>query len=405
MINRRGLLAGTAMAVGGFAVGRSFGAESAVPLSPGVPEGVVASATLEALPGKRPLIKLSYRPPNYETPVSYFREAITPNDAFFVRYHLADIPQVDAAKWSLKIGGGANPLTLTLDDLKRDYPPVEIVAVCQCSGNRRGLSSPHVAGVEWGYGAMGNARWKGARLRDILARAGAPKQAVEIVYRGADGPVSPGTPAFVKSLPLWKAMDENTILAYEMNGAPLPHWNGFPVRLIVPGWTATYWMKHLTAIDFAEKPFDGFWMKAAYRVPLGLFPSIDRFSSQDSATNTPITDIMVNSLLVSPANGASVRAGEALTIDGIAWDSGRGISDVEVSTDGGESWRPARLGEDLGRYSFRPFSYVVPSPRRGRLSLIARASNKAGQTQPDAALFNPAGYHHNVAARLELDVV
>lgn len=402
MLSRRGLMAGTA-SLAAVRSGLAWAAEP-VPLSPGVPDGVAGAASLEALPGKKPLIKLSYRPPNYETPVSYFRDAITPNDAFFVRYHLADIPQVDAAKWSLKIAGGANALTLTLDDLKKDYPAVEVVAVCQCSGNRRGLSSPHVPGVEWGYGAMGNARWKGARLKDILAKAGAPKEAIEIVFRGTDKAPNPKTPDFIKSLPMWKAMDENTIIAYEMNGAPLPHWNGFPARLVAPGWTATYWMKHISEISFSDKPFDGFWMKSAYRVPLGLFPSTDRFISQESPVNTPITEMMVNSLITSHADGAKARAGAALTIGGVAWDSGRGVSRVEVSTDDGKTWSEATLGQDLGRFSFRSFSFAIKSPKRGKLSVQARASNKAGQTQVAAAIFNPPGYHHNVIHKITLDI-
>ena len=400
MMDRRSLLAGAA----GLATMRAGAALAMAPVSPGVPTGVVNNALLEALPGKKPLIKLSYRPPNFETPIEYFREAITPSDAFFVRYHLADIPQVDVTKWSLKIGGGANPLTLTLDDLKRDYPAVEVTAVCQCSGNRRGLSQPHVAGVEWGYGAMGNARWKGARLKDILAKAGIPKEAIEIVFHGADGAVNPKTPNFVKSLPVWKATDENTIIAYEMNGAPLPHWNGFPARLIVPGWTATYWMKHITEINLVDKPFDGFWMKSAYRVPLGLFPSTDRFISQESAVNTPITEMMVNSLITSHADGAKAKAGAALSIGGVAWDSGRGVARVEVSTDDGKSWREATLGPDLGRFSFRTFSFPLGKPRRGKLSVMARATNKTGQTQVATAIFNPPGYHHNVIQKITLDI-
>ena len=399
MLDRRTLLA----AAGGLLAARPAFAAGA-PVSPDVPSGVADNATLEALPGKKPLIKLSYRPPNYETPISYFKETITPNDAFFVRYHLAEIPEVKADTWSLTIGGGANALVVSLDQLKNDYPAAEIVAVCQCSGNRRGLSSPHVAGVEWGYGAMGNARWKGARLKDILAKAGLPKDAVEIVFHGTDGPPNPKTPKFVKSLPMSKAIDENTLVAYEMNGAPLPHWNGFPARLVVPGWTATYWMKHVTNIDFSAKPFDGFWIKSAYRVPLGLFPSIDRFVSQETAVNTPITEMVVNSLITSHADGAKAKAGAPLTIAGIAWDSGRGLARVEVSIDGGKTWSEAALGPDPGKYSFRAFSFKVPAPKAGKLVVQARASNNAGQTQVAKAIFNAAGYHHNAIQSVAIDV-
>jgi len=400
MLNRRKLLAGTA----GLLASQQTALAGNAPVSPGVPNGVVDNASLEALPGKKPLIKLSFRPPNYETPISYFKDTITPNDAFFVRYHLADIPEVAAETWSLSIGGGANPLKISLDQLKNDFPATEVVAVCQCSGNRRGLSSPHVAGVEWGYGAMGNARWKGARLKDILAKAGVPKEAVEIVFHGTDGPPNPKTPRFIKSLPIWKAIDENTLVAYEMNGEPLPRWNGFPARLVVPGWTATYWMKHVSEINFVDKPFDGFWMKAAYRVPIGLFPSVDRFVSQETAVNTPITEMMVNSLITSHQDGQKAPAGKALMIDGVAWDSGRGVTRVDVSIDGGHSWKEATLGPDMGRFSFRRFGFGVSAPKRGKLLVMARAINKSGQAQVDSPIFNPAGYHHNALQKITLDI-
>ena len=220
-------------------------------LADGIPSGAAAAARLEALPGKVPLIKLTYRPPNYETPFAYFDTPITPNDAFFVRYHLADIPEIDSAAWRLKVGGESTerPLELALDELRQGFEPAEVVAVCQCSGNRRGLSQPHVQGVQWGYGAMGNARWRGARLKDVLAKAGVRKDAVEVAFDGADGPVVEGTPDFVKSVPLWKALEEEALVAYEMNGEPLPHWNGFPARIVIPGWTATYWVKHVTSLE------------------------------------------------------------------------------------------------------------------------------------------------------------
>ena len=203
-----------------------------------LPGGTLDSEVLDRLAGKQPLLKRSYRPPNYESPVSYLDDAITPNDRFFVRWHLANIPVIDAETWRLQIGGdsAAHPYELTLPQLKSEFEPVELIAVCQCAGNRRGYSDPHVPGVQWGNGAMGNARWKGARLKDLLARAGMTKEAIEIAFNGADGPVLDATPDFVKSLPAWKALDENTLVAYEMNGEPLPHWNGFPARIVVPGY-------------------------------------------------------------------------------------------------------------------------------------------------------------------------
>jgi len=301
---------------------------------------------LDALPGKKPLIKLSYRPPNYETPASYFAEAITPNDAFFVRYHLADIPpKIEPQQWRLRIGGdgAASPFELTFADLQNGFEQAEVTAVCQCAGNRRGFSEPHVAGVEWGSGAMGNAVWRGPRLKDLLAKAGVRKEAVEIVANGADRPVLDKTPDFVKSIPVWKAFDENTIVAHRMNGAPLPHFNGFPARLIVPGWTGTYWMKHLVSLEAVIKPFDGFWMKSAYRLPVGKFPVIQHFATQLTEATEPIAEMVVNSLIAAPTDDQRAPRGQPVEIRGVAWDGGYGIRRVEVSVDSGASWQRATL--------------------------------------------------------------
>jgi DMSO/TMAO reductase YedYZ molybdopterin-dependent catalytic subunit len=410
MITRRRLLkaasAGAALAVSGVRFPQLLEAEAAgLGLPRALPEGTRAEAILDALPGKKPLIKLTYRPPNYETPIEYFHSVITPNDVFYVRYHLSDIPQVDAKTWRLSVGGeGANAQAeLTFDDLQK-MPAVEIAAVNQCSGNRRGLFKPHVVGVQWGYGGMGCARWKGARLRDILDRVGIKKEAIEIVLDGADGPVLDKTPDFVKSIPVWKAMEETTIVAYEMNGEPLPHFNGFPARVIVPGWTGTYWMKHLTSINVVTKPFTGFWMSQAYRIPLRAFPLVERFTSQDSAVSTSITEMVVNSLITSHTNGASVMVGAPVAMGGIAWDGGYGIRTVEISTDGGKTWVPATLGEDIGRFAFRTFSANFSPKSKGKHIVRARATNKIGQSQTSELIPNPAGYHHNIMHSIALTV-
>ncbi len=403
MHRRRFLKAAASLAGAGAALPQIAWAADLGPKT--LPAGTLESAMLDALPGKKPLIKRSYRPPNFETPTAYFEEAITPNDAFFVRYHLSNIPQVDARTWRLKIGGEAfeAPYELTLDELRR-FDPVELVAVCLCSGNRRGLSNPHVAGVEWGYGAMGNARWKGARLRDIVQRAKPRRELLEVAFDGADSGVLPATPDFVKSIPAWKAVDENTLVAYEMNGALLPHWNGFPVRLIVPGWTGTYWMKHLVSIQGLAKPLQSFWMNPGYRIPLGLFPVIDRFVSQETGSNTPITEMVVNSLITNLSDGQAVRTGSSVEVKGIAWDGGYGIRTVEVSVDGGRSWQEAVLGKDLGRYSFRTWSYRFTPRDRGTATVMAKATNVRGGTQIFDLIFNPAGYHNNVVQRVSLQV-
>jgi DMSO/TMAO reductase YedYZ molybdopterin-dependent catalytic subunit len=402
MISRRHLLQ-SAGAAGAAALLPSIArAQSAATmLTPGVPSDIASYAVMGKLPGKQPLIQLADRPPNYEAPLEYFRTPITPNDKFFVRYHLADIPDVKVETYKIKIDGdgATNSFELTLDDLKK-MPAVEIAAVNQCSGNRRGLSTPHVPGVEWGYGAMGCAKWKGVKLKDVLAKAGIKKECIEIGLNGADGPVFDKTPDFIKSIPLWRAMDESTLIAYEMNGEPLPHFNGFPARLVVPGWTGTYWTKHLIHLDARTTPQGGFWMKPAYRIPVGEFPVRDRFLTQEDATSTPITEIVVNSLITSHRDGAKVKAGK-VTVSGIAWDGGYGIRTVEVSTDGGKTWASAKLGEDFGKFAFRPWSFDVTA-RRGKTTVMANAINVIGQTQVSKLLFNGAGYHNNVMQSITL---
>jgi DMSO/TMAO reductase YedYZ molybdopterin-dependent catalytic subunit len=375
-------------------------------LGAGLPSGALESEELFALPGKQPLIKRSFRPPNFETPVAQFTEVLTPNDRFFVRWHLASIPEIDPRTWRLGVGGDAAsaPFDLTLEQLQRDFEQVEVVALCQCSGNRRGFSDPHVFGVQWSYGAMGNARWKGVRLKDVLAKAGLAKDAVEIAFNGADSGALDATPDFVKSIPVWKALDENTIIAWEMNGEPLPHWNGAPARIVVPGWTATYWMKQVVSIQALKQPLGNFWMAKAYRIPKGKFATVDRFTTQETAENTPITEIVVNSLITNVADGQTVKAGAPMVVKGMAWDAGYGIRGVDVTVDGGRTWQAAELGPDSGRYSFRPWQFVF-KPARGRYTVSARASNGLGSTQVDQLIFNPAGYNNNVVQRLGVEAV
>jgi DMSO/TMAO reductase YedYZ molybdopterin-dependent catalytic subunit len=409
MISRRATLAGGVLALAGTSpIGRFALAAGQSFLPSGLSEGVYNTAKLEALPGKKPLIRLSARPPNYETPLSYFTSEFTPNEAFFVRYHLAGIPEeIDAERWKLKVGGEGveEPLEFSLGDLRSNFEPATMAAVCQCSGNRRGFSEPHVAGVQWGLGAVGNAMWKGVRLKDVLARAKVRPETVEIVVNGADGPVLDGTPDFVKSIPADKALDENTLIAYEMNGAPLPHFNGFPLRLIVPGWTATYWMKHLDSIEASTKPFDGFWVKKAYRIPAGKFPIVRRFRSQMTSVDEPITEMVVNSMITAPQDGYMLHTGQTVEVRGLAWDGGYGIRSVDISADGGATWREAELGQDAGRFAFRSFRFAFSPARAAKYQVIAKATNAVGQTQVDRLIFNPAGYHNNVMRPLTIDVL
>ena len=394
MLNRREAL----LAAAGFVAAGARADEN-------VPAGSSGGDLLAALPGKKPLIQRAFRPPNFETPLSDLASLYTGNAVFFMRYHLPVIPRVDTTGWRLQIGGPSaqRSLALSLPELKDSFPHVSLAAVNQCSGNRRGLFSPRVPGVQWRNGAMGNALWTGVRLRDVLQKAGVAADALEVVFNGADTPVLPATPDFVKSLPIDRALDENTLIALEMNGQPLPHWNGAPARLVVPGWTGTYWVKHLTDIRIQPTAFDGFWMKSAYRIPTGAFPTA-RFVSQETPEATPITEMLVNSLIVSPAPAARLRRGEPAQLAGKAWDAGSGIALVEVSVDGRQSWREATLGRDLGRFAWREFRLPLDTSKGGPLEVAVRARSRNGATQPEALTFNAAGYHDNRVQTLRVEV-
>lgn len=410
MSTRRQLLSGAAVLAAYAGVDRlvdSTASAAASDLSPpALPQGAREGAVLDTLPGKKPLIKRLYRAPNYETPVDVFNEAYTPNDQFFVRWHLSNIPEVDPAEWRLRIGGeGATaPFELSLAQLSSDFEQVNITAVCQCAGNRRGLSDPNVMGIQWGNGAMGNARWSGVRLKDILAKAGLAREVIEIALNGGETGAVEETPDFVKSIPVWKALDENTIIATRMNGEALPHWNGFPARLVAPGWAATYWIKQLTDIKALTKPQGGYWMEKAYRVPLRTYAAADRFPTQQNDKNTPITEMVVNSLITNLRDGEKLTLGKPVDVRGIAWDGGYGIAEVEVSTDGGLSWRPARLGEDLGRFAWRQWSFPFTPAAPGRHAIMARATNTQGVSQVSKLIFSPSDYHNNVIQTVAVEV-
>lgn len=352
-------------------------------------------------PGKRPLIQMTERPPQLETPFSVFNEGvITPNDAFFVRYHLADIPlSIDPETYRLEIKGKVEKsLSLSLADLKA-MDAIEIVAVNQCSGNSRGLVEPRVAGGQLANGAMGNARWKGVPLKAVLDKAGVQAGARQVTFNGLDGPVVPETPDFVKALDIDHARDGEVMIAYAMNGEDLPWLNGFPIRLVVPGYYGTYWVKHLSEITVIDSVYDGFWMKSAYRIPDNACACVEP-GKAPSAT-VPINRFDVRSFITSLTDGADVKAGADTLVRGIAFDGGYGITDVVLSSDGGKTWTATRLGQDLGRYSFREWQAPIRLPA-GTHDLKVRAINRIGQTQPMEPLWNPAGYMRNVVETIRV---
>ncbi len=403
-VRRRQLIAAGAslVAVAGLApVGRGAFAASAtteLPFSNG-------HRNLAVYPQKRPLIVLTSRPPQLETPFEVFNDGpITPNDAFFVRYHHAGIPtRIDADQHVIKIAGNAvgKPFELTMEQLRTQFKPIEYVAVNQCSGNGRGLFAPRVTGGQLYNGAMGNARWLGVPLKEVLARADVKGGARQVTFNGLDVPLLGGAD-FVKALEIDHALDGEVMLAFKMNGADIPMLNGYPVKLVVPGYYGTYWVKHLSSIEVIDQVYDGFWMSTAYRIPNNDCACVE--PGTKPAATRPIGRFNVRSFITSVADGAQLRAGQQLAVRGIAFDGGQGIREVAYTTDGGGSWREASLGEDLGRYSFREFTFPF-TPGRGAYDLRVRAWNRTGESQPMEALWQPGGYMRNVVERVRVSAV
>lgn len=352
--------------------------------------------------GKDSMLLLTDRPPNLETPLKYFLQDYTPNDVFFVRWHLSGLPEnVDIDTFRLRIGGNVNrEIALSLEELKTKFTPITITALCQCSGNSRSFFDPRVPGGQWKNGAMGNAKWTGVKLKDILAYAGAKPDSKEVSFNGLDLPPLPTIPDFEKSLAFDHANNGEVMVAYEMNGEPLPLLNGYPLKLIVPGWFATYWVGMLSNIQVHTKPFEGFWMTKAYLVPRDE-PDANESPDALATDLVPISKMNVRSIFVSPEPNKTVKAGQQTDVQGLAFDGGYGITKVELSADSGNTWQLAKLDPDLGKYSWRRWHYSFTPSQKGDYSLHVKATNALGQTQP-MQQWNHNGYMRNEIEILSL---
>lgn len=395
---------GTGAALGGLALFGRSAISAAAQGSVELPM-VNGARQLAVYPQKRELILMTARPVQLETPMSVFNEgAFTPNDAFFVRWHIAGVPtSIDTDSFRIKVHGLVKQaVDLSIDDLKNKFEAVEVAAVCQCSGNSRGLFSPRISGGQWANGAMGNALWKGVRLRDILNKAGIASGAVQVRFGGADGPVLPATPDFIKALDLDVALAEDVIVAYSMNGEALPLLNGYPVRLVVPGWYATYWVKMLDEIEVLDKVDANFWMNPAYRIPDNPCACIE---PGQSVGTVPINRMNVRSFITSPPDGATLKGGQSHEVKGIAFDGGFGIVRVLMSADGGKTWAESRMGTDHGKYSFREWSTSFTPKSGERYELACIAINSIGESQRLTPRWNPAGYMRNVVETVRVAAV
>jgi DMSO/TMAO reductase YedYZ molybdopterin-dependent catalytic subunit len=354
--------------------------------------------------GKSPMILLTDRPLNLETPLKYFLHNLTPNEVFFVRWHLPVLPpEIDADTFRLRISGLVEKeLAISLRELKSNYPQDSVIALAACAGNARSFCDPRVPGAQWKNGGMGNAKWTGVRLKDILQSAGIKNGAVEVTFNGMDLPSYPTVPDFVKSLPFSKAMSEEVIVAYAMNDEPLPLLNGYPLKLVVPGWYATYWVGMLHEIRVVQDTFDGFWMSKAYLIPRNV---TDGNENPDSLSTDmePIHRLDIRSIFVSPEPDSSIRSGMAYDIQGLAFDAGTGIEKVEISRDDGKTWSLARLDPEISPWSWRRWHYAWHPDRKGDYTFWVKATNALGETQP-MHHWNRSGYMRNEIESLTLSV-
>lgn len=341
------------------------------------------------IPGKRAMILHNDRPEDLETPLEYFNTWLTPNDVFFVRQHLPR-PKTNEATHRVALNGRVNKeVELSVADLRK-LPQFTVAATLECTGDARGFFRPRVPGVQWGRGAIGNAEWSGPRLSDVLKSAGADENASWVTVNGADVGVAK-TPDFIRSLRMEKALQPATLLALKMNGEPLPDLHGFPVRLVVPGWDGTSWVKWVTTLTVANEPDHGFFMNPGYRFPKhAVVPG----AAANPADLEIIEAMPVKSYITSPEDQARIGIGAA-TLRGIAWSGEQRIERVEISTDGGRHWGNAQLaGKDLAS-AWRLWSFAWTPPQAGYFTLMSRATDSAGNVQPVVATWNPSGYLYN----------
>jgi DMSO/TMAO reductase YedYZ molybdopterin-dependent catalytic subunit len=352
-----------------------------------------------AIAGKEDLIIRSYRFLDLETPVEYFDTWLTPGQHFFVRNHMHQPSTLNAEEWKLSIGGEVEkPFTINLAELAK-VEAHSVVNTLECAGNGRAFHNPKVPGVQWQKGAVGTGRFTGPRLRELLDRAGVKSTGKHVMFRGLDE-VPGKVPPFIRSVPIEKAMDPDTLVATHLNDAPLPKHNGFPARAMVPGWIGAASCKWLTEIKVLDKEFDGNFMSPGYRMPNQPVKPGEAVKPEDTH---PVTALNVKSIITAPLDGSTVQS-RVLHIKGVAWAGEADVNRVEVSTDGGSSWQSAELGKDRAPYAWRLFQYTWKTPKPGDHVVLSRATDSQGRTQPTTPVWNPSGYLNNAIDQVKVHV-
>jgi DMSO/TMAO reductase YedYZ molybdopterin-dependent catalytic subunit len=372
----------------------------AVGTVPSLLNWALAQGQAVEFPGEDGMILRSYRFIDLESPAQYFNTWLTPANHFFVRNHMHEPSELDAKDWRLSIGGEVEkPLTLSLSELSK-IETHSVVNTLECAGNGRGFQRPQVPGIQWGKGAVGTARFSGPRLHDVLQRAGVKPTGKYVMFRGLDE-VPGKVPPFIRSIPIEKALDGDTLIATHMNGSPLTKHHGFPARALVPGWIGAASCKWITEIKVLETEFAGNFMSPAYRLPNQPVKPGETVKPEDTH---PVTGLSVKSVIAAPGDGSSVRVGR-ISVHGVAWAGEADIAKVEISTDDGATWSPATLGHENARYAWRLWSYDWKAAKAGDYAILSRATDSQGRTQPATAVWNPSGYLYNAVDQVKIHVV
>jgi sulfite oxidase len=384
MISRREFIRGASSTVGTLAAGDSL-------LSWAVDQTAEVS-------GKEGMIVRSLRFLDLEMPVEYANSFLTPVQHFFVRNHMHEPSSIDPGDWRLNVDGEVEkPHALSLVELRK-MEQHSVINTLECAGNGRAFAVPHVPGVQWEKGAVGTARFTGPRLRDVLARAGVKPTGKHVMFRGLDE-VPGKVPPFIRSIPIEKAIDGDTLIALQMNGAVLSKHHGFPARALVPGWIGAASCKWLTQTKVLEKEFQGNFMSPGYRMPNQPLKPGDAVRVEDTH---PATELNVKSFISSPRDGDSVS--HDMQILGVAWAGEGDVVKVEISTDSGATWQPAHLGNEQSHYAWRLWAYTWKPAKPGAYTIMSRATDTKGRIQPDSVQWNPSGYLINVTDRVQIHV-
>ncbi len=413
-VDRRGFLGGAGLAAMGAALG------GAIPFAANMPGGMIPAAWAQSAPAAAPpapkgpeylkfpgksdkLVVLGDRPLVAETPEHLLDDNVTPNDRFFIRNN-GTIPEENKEpdKWKLVVDGEVNnKLELTLGELKSKFKPVTRQLVLECGGNGRSFFTPQARGNQWTNGGAGCAEWTGVRLSDLLKAAGVKSSAVFTGHYGSDRSLADASKdALSRGVPIKKAMDENNLVVFAMNGQPLPNIHGGPVRLVIPGWPGSVSAKWFTRIWVRDKYHDGPGMGAtSYRVAIkpmvpGGKPAEGNFRDLES--------MPVRSIITSPANGTKLaKDTREIKLRGAAWAGDNTVRTVAVSTDFGATWTNAKVEPPKNKYAWQRWTASVKLPSDGYYEIWARATDSKGFMQPHLAGFwNPQGYGGNPMHRI-----